>query len=141
MYFLLLLAACQGAASPELYVRDAENAGDIERAVPDHLVDDSGDAASGEDTSDTGAAPPGCGNAVFTSGESMHIAWVLPDGVPDPDQPMVLRVESACATETRELGFSGGAALAIVSAPEGAEAGILVAVSALNASSSCTTAR
>jgi hypothetical protein len=67
----------------------------------------------------------------------LYLAWILPPGVPDPAGDTTLRVETACTSETLELPFEKGAAQALIAAPDGSDAGLLVTVSALNGSDGC----
>jgi len=124
---LLLLAACEPKQGPKLLVLPAADqdtlAGVLEARVSDGDWDESATC-----------------DAVFEAGDAMQIAWVLPPTVRDPSEDASVLVQSACGTTAMSAGFSGGLSLTLLSAPDGASAGLLISVSAQGSEATCQTA-
>lgn len=132
MITLLLLACSSSPQLPELWVQPGS---DTITTRLDQLHPD--DTELSGTTSNPSVLP--CAEAGVDEGATLHIAWILPHGVPDPsDTPVSVTVQTACATDTYETAFEDGAARLVVEAPIGAAAGLLVRASAMDQGATCS---
>jgi hypothetical protein len=107
---VVLACGCGETLSPELHAVDlADDLNDLQRPEPD------GTPAENK-----------CDVAAVAAGQALYVAFVLPEGVPDPSDPVELSVETECDVATATVAFADGLAVAPLTAPVGIGNGAIV---------------